>query len=83
MYSAWMIESGSERPFYCPKATWAEVQALLSSGQAERIIVGFKSDKQTLQAEWFYRVHKASKLVVDEHSGPHLLLAEDDTSQAF
>jgi hypothetical protein len=83
MFSARMIEKGSNRPLNCPDTVWNAVCELLDSGAARVVIVGFSISKTDFSGGWFYKVHRARRLVVDEHSGPHLLLAEEDTAQTF
>jgi hypothetical protein len=83
MFSAWMITPGANRPLHCPDDIWDAVQTEFEANGARAIQVWFNVDKATLQGGWFYRVHKVVKVMFDEHSGPHLLLAEDDTSQSF
>lgn len=83
MFSAWMIETGTNRPLGCPDTVWNSVCELLDSGEARVVIVGFSVSKTDLSGGWFYSIHKARKLKFDEHSGPHLLLAEEDTAQTF
>lgn len=83
MFSAWMITPGANRPLHCPDSIWDAVQNEFEVNGAREVTVGFRIDKVTFEGGWFYSVHKARKVQVDEHSGPHLLLAEDDTSQKF
>lgn len=76
-FSAWMITTGANRPFPCPEAYWWRVLAVLAADPKCRVQLICRD------GEWSHSITSGGRFKVDEHNGPHLLLAEDDTSQSF
>lgn len=76
-FSAWMIRTGARRPFQCPDAYWWRVLAVLAADPKAKVALVLRD------GEWSHEVKQSVRFRVDEHNGPHLLLAEDDTAQSF
>jgi len=76
-YSGWTIRLGANRPKTCPEPLWWKVLAILAASPKATVLV------HLIDGEWSHTIVSGDSIQVDEHSGPHLLLAEDDTSQSF